>query len=57
VVTTIAGVVDEAGIKLGNLPGRLENTSGIALVDANTLAVTERYCVLKIALGPPRAGG
>ncbi|HEY6358474.1 MAG TPA: hypothetical protein VIX35_09530, partial [Vicinamibacterales bacterium] len=57
VVTTIAGVADQAGIKLGRLPGRLENTAGIALLDAHTLAVTERYSVLKIVLdaaGPRR---
>ncbi len=57
VVTTVVGVVDQAGIKLGSLPGRLENTSGIALLDAHTLAVTERYSVLKIVLdasGPGR---
>lgn len=56
-VTTIAGVVDQAGIKLGSLPGRLENTSGIALLDARTLVVTERYSVLKVMLdaaGPGR---
>jgi sugar lactone lactonase YvrE len=57
VVTTVAGAPDEAGVKLGNLPGRLENTSGIALIDANTLAVTERYSVLKIVLTPGRIGG
>jgi hypothetical protein len=50
VVTTMAGVIDQAGIKLGRLPGRLENTSGIALLDGHTLAVTERYSVLKIVL-------
>jgi sugar lactone lactonase YvrE len=57
VVTTIAGVVDQSGVKLGSLPGRLENTAGIALIDAHTLAVTERYSVLKIvfdAAGPDR---
>jgi sugar lactone lactonase YvrE len=57
VVTTIAGVADQAGIKLGRLPGRLENTAGIALIDAHTLAVTERYSVLKIVLDPARPGG
>jgi sugar lactone lactonase YvrE len=56
-VRTVAGVAGEAGIKLGRLPGRLENTSGIALIDANTLAVTERYSVLKIVLDPARTGG
>lgn len=57
VVTTIAGVVDQADIKLGRLPGRLENTAGIALLDAHALAVTERYSVLEIVLdaaGPRR---
>ena len=57
VVTTVAGVAGEAGIKLDRLPGRLENTSGIAVIDANTLAVTERYSVLKIVLDPARSGG
>jgi sugar lactone lactonase YvrE len=57
VVTTVAGVADQAGVKLGRLPGRLENTSGLAFIDANTLAVTQRFSVLRILLderkGPP----
>jgi sugar lactone lactonase YvrE len=55
IVTTVAGLADEAGIKLGGLPGRLENTSGIAVIDAHTLAVTERYTVLKIVFGTTSA--
>jgi sugar lactone lactonase YvrE len=50
VVTTAAGVADQAGIRLGPLPGRLENTSGLALIDSNTLVATERFSVLKIRL-------
>jgi len=50
VVTTVAGVDGQAGIILGKLPGRLENTSGLALIDSNTLAATERFSVLKIVL-------
>jgi hypothetical protein len=50
VVTTVAGVDGQAGIKLGKLPGRLENTSGLALIDSHTLVVTERFSVLKIVL-------
>lgn len=50
VVTTIAGVARQAGIKLGNLPGRLESPFGVAVVDANTLVLTARYSVLKIRL-------
>jgi sugar lactone lactonase YvrE len=57
VVTTVAGEAEQSGIKLGNLPGRLENTSGLALIDSNTLVATERFSVLKILLddrrGPP----
>jgi sugar lactone lactonase YvrE len=49
-VTTIAGVPGQSGIRLGPLPGRLENTSGLALLDAHTLAVTERFSVLKVVL-------
>jgi len=49
-VTTVAGVEGEAGIKLGKLPGRLENTSGLASIESNTLAATERFSVLKIVL-------
>ncbi len=48
VVTTVVGMADEAGIRLGPLPGRLENTSGLALIDSNTLVATERFSVLKI---------
>ena len=50
VVTTVAGVTGEAGIRLGPLPGLLENTSGLALIDAHTLVATERFSVLKIRL-------
>ena len=50
VVTTVAGVDGQAGIKLGKLPGRLENTSGLALIDSSTLVATERFSVLKIVL-------
>jgi sugar lactone lactonase YvrE len=50
VVTTIAGVPGEVGIKLGNLPGRLESPSGVAVIDANTLVLTARNSVLKIRL-------
>jgi sugar lactone lactonase YvrE len=49
-VTTVAGVAGEAGIKLGNLPGRLETASALALIDAKTLVVTQRNSVLKILL-------
>jgi hypothetical protein len=53
VVTTVAGIDGEAGIRLGNLPGRLEKTGGLAIIDSNTLAVTERFTVLKILLDDP----
>jgi len=53
-VTTVAGIADSPGIKLGNLPGRLENVAGVALIDSHTLAVTQRYSVLKILLDGPR---
>ena len=36
--------------RLGPLPGRLENTSGLALINSNTLVATERFSVLKILL-------
>jgi sugar lactone lactonase YvrE len=47
-VSTVAGATEEAGIKLGPLPGRLEHTAGLAFIDSNTLAATERFSVLKI---------
>lgn len=50
VVTTVAGLSGEAGIRLGPLPGLLENTSGLALIDAHTLVATERFSVLRIRL-------
>jgi sugar lactone lactonase YvrE len=50
VVTTVAGVAEQSGIKVGKLPGRLENTSGLAFIDSNTLVATERFSVLKILL-------
>jgi sugar lactone lactonase YvrE len=53
VVTTIAGKDGEAGIRLGRLPGRLETTGGLAVIDSNTLAVTERFTVLKILFDDP----
>jgi hypothetical protein len=53
VVTTVAGIDGEAGIRLGNLPGRLEKTRGLAIIDSNTLAVTERFTVLKMLLDDP----
>jgi sugar lactone lactonase YvrE len=49
-VTTIAGVAQQEGIKLGRLPARLENTSALAFIDAHTLAVAQRFSVLKILL-------
>lgn len=50
VVITVAGVAEVSGIRLGPLPGLLENTSGLALIDAHTLVATERFSVLKIRL-------
>jgi hypothetical protein len=50
VVSTVAGATEEAGIKLGPLPGRMENTAGLAFIESNTLAATERFSVLKIRL-------
>lgn len=49
-VSTVAGAPEETGIKLGPLPGRLENTSGLAFIDSNTLAATQRFSVLRIRL-------
>ncbi len=49
-VTTVAGISGQAGIKLGPLPGRLENPAGVALINSGTLVLTDRYSVLKILL-------
>jgi sugar lactone lactonase YvrE len=50
VVTTIAGVSEQPGIKLGRTPGRLDIAEGVAVIDSNTLAVTQGKAVVKITL-------
>ena len=49
VVTTIAGVPDQPGLKLGPTPGRLNSVGGLALIDSRTLALTQGQSVVKIA--------
>ena len=50
VVTTIAGVAGQKGIRLGSLPGSLDSPLGVALVDSHTLAVTTSNSVLRLIL-------
>jgi sugar lactone lactonase YvrE len=52
-VTTVAGISGQSGIKLGQLPGRLENPTGVALINSRTLVLTSRHSVLKILLDDP----
>jgi sugar lactone lactonase YvrE len=50
VVTTVAGVPGKQGLLLGTLPAGLDNPTGLALIDQNTLAVTSGSAVLKLTL-------
>ena len=55
VVTTIAGEPGQRGIKLGKTPGRLESAGGVAVIDANTIAVTQGRDVMKIVINATAA--
>ena len=55
VVTTIAGESGQRGLKLGTTPGRLEGAGGVAVIDANTTAVTQGRGVLKIVINATAA--
>ena len=50
VVTTIAGVPNQPGIKLGRTPGGLDSAGDVAMIDSNALAVTQGQSVVKIVL-------
>jgi DNA-binding beta-propeller fold protein YncE len=51
VVTTVAGLAHEGGIRLGDLPGRLSQPWGVALTGRrDTLMVTSSSAVLKLVL-------
>lgn len=50
-VTTVAGVSHENGIRLGDLPGHLDMPLGVTLIGRhNTLAITSGTSVLKLVL-------
>jgi sugar lactone lactonase YvrE len=49
-VTTIAGVANNAGIRLGSAPGYLSAPSGVAMIAPNMLAIISDNCVLRLTL-------
>jgi streptogramin lyase len=52
VVSTVAGLPQQKGIVLGPLPGGLDAPVGVAVYDADSVAVTSRNLVLKLV--PPK---